>query len=123
MFNVDKFDDFRKNNGELATEQALKKIAGVLEEHATQIGRAARLSGDEFALLLPEKNKREAYRVADAIRKEVEGLRLGPTGASELTISGGVSENPIDGATAEEIKRKAKDSVDAAKNQGKNRIA
>jgi len=122
VFNVDEFDNFRKDNGELATEKALKKIAAVLEGHATQIGRAARLAGDEFALLLPEKNKREAYRIAEVIRKEVKNLELGLEGKAGLTISGGVSENPIDGATAEEIKKKAADSVDAAKRQGKNKV-
>ncbi|MBL7070671.1 MAG: diguanylate cyclase [Candidatus Omnitrophica bacterium] len=122
MFNVDGFDKFRSDNGELVTEKALKMIASVLEEHVTQIGRAARLSGDEFALLLPEKNKKEAYRIAEAVRKTVENIELGSGSGRRLTISGGVSENPIDGSSSESLKKKAADSVAAAKTQGKNKI-
>lgn len=122
VFNMDEFNKFREENGELATEKALTKIAIVLKEHVTQIGRAARLSGDEFALLLPEKTKKETYRIAEEVRKKVENLDLQLEKKANLTISGGVSENPIDGSSAEELMRKAADSVSMAKKQGKNRI-
>jgi diguanylate cyclase (GGDEF)-like protein len=122
VFNVDNFNRFREENGELATEKALRKIASVLQEYVTQIGRAARLSGDEFALLLPEKNKKEAYIIAEEIRKRVENLDLGLEKKTRLTISGGVSENPLDGSTAEGLIEKATKLVSMAKAQGKNRI-
>lgn len=122
VLNIDNFNKFREKNGELVTEKALKKIASVLMENVTQIGRAARLSGDEFALLLPEKNKKEAYRIAEEIRKNVENLDLELEEKACLTISGGVSENPLDGSTAEELIRKAADSASKAKSEGKNKI-
>ena len=123
VFNVDDFNKFREENGELATERTLKKIASALKENVTQIGRAARLSGNEFALLLPEKNKKDAYRIAEEVRKKVENLDLELKKKVSLTISGGVSENPLDGSTAEELMKKAANSVSIAKSQGKNRIA
>lgn len=123
VFNVDGFNKFREENGELATERALKKIASALKENVTQIGRAARLSGDEFALLLPEKNKKEAYKIAEEIRKKIENLDLELEKKTYLTISGGVSENPLDGSTADELMKKAISSVSVAKSQGKNKIA
>ncbi len=122
VFNIDDFDKFRTENGELATEKALKKIAAVLNKNATEIGRAARLSGDVFALLLPEKNKRETYKIAEDVRREVENMDLEGAKVKRLTISGGVSENPIDGMTAAELMRKAATGVSIAKTQGKNRI-
>jgi diguanylate cyclase (GGDEF)-like protein len=122
VFNVDDFNKFRQANGELATERTLKKIATVMKENVTQIGRAARLSGDSFALLLPEKNKKEAYRIAEEVRKKVEGLDLESEKRHHVTISGGVSENPLDGSTPQEIIEKASVSVSKAKSQGKNRV-
>ena len=122
VFNIDDFDKFRSENGELSTEKALKKIALAFNKNATEIGRAARLAGDTFALLLPEKNKKEAYRIAEEVRREIEGLELDGGRARRLTISGGVSENPIDGTTAAELMRKAATGVSIAKTQGKNRI-
>lgn len=122
IFNIDNFNRFREENGELATEKALKKIACVINENVSQIGRAARLAGDEFSLLLPEKNKRKAYIIAEEVRKRVENLDMELGKKANLTISGGVSENPIDGSTAEDLKKKAYGSLAIAKSQGKNRI-
>lgn len=122
VFNIDDFNKFRSENGELSTEKALKSIASVLYKNATEIGRAGRLSGDSFALLLPEKNKREAYKIAEGVRREVENIELEGNRVMRLTVSGGVSENPIDGTTAAELMRKAATGVSIAKTQGKNRI-
>ncbi|MDD5680601.1 MAG: diguanylate cyclase [Candidatus Omnitrophica bacterium] len=122
VFDIDNFDAFRSQNGELATEKALKRVASVLGKNATEIGRAARLSGDGFSLLLPEKNKKEAYKIAEDVRREVEGLELDGGPVKRLTISGGVSENPIDGTTAAELMQKAATGLSIAKTQGKNRI-
>lgn len=122
VFSVDDFDRFRSENGELATEKALKKIAYALSKNATEIGRAARLSGDGFALLLPEKNKKEAYKIAEDVRREIEVMDLGSGNSKRLTVSGGVGENPIDGMTAAELMRKAVAGASLAKSQGKNRV-
>jgi diguanylate cyclase (GGDEF)-like protein len=122
VLNVDDFRKFREIHGELAAEKALKRIAVVIGETIPQIGRAARLGGNEFALLLPEKNKKEAHLIAEEVRKKVERLDLGLDKKMHLTISGGVSENPIDGSTADELMKKANESVSMAKSQGKNKI-
>ncbi|MDP3790287.1 MAG: diguanylate cyclase [Candidatus Omnitrophota bacterium] len=122
VFNVDDFDKFRSENGELSSERALKKVASVLNKNATEIGRSARLSGDVFALLLPEKNKKEAYKIAEDVRREIDALDFNGGKLSRLTVSGGVSENPIDGTTAAELMQKAAASISIAKSQGKNRI-
>jgi len=121
-FDVDDFGKFREQNGELATEKTLIKVACVLKDNVTQIGRAARIAGNKFALLLPEKNKKEAYRIAEKVRKETENLDLELKSTAHITISGGVSENPLDGSTAKELMDKAESSLSTAKSQGKNRI-
>ncbi len=122
QFNVDDFDKFRKEHGELAIEKAIMKVASILKESVPQVGRAARLSGYEFALLLPEKNKKEAYRIAEEVRKKVESIDLQLEKETRLTVTGGVSENPLDGSTAEELMKKAANSISMGKSQGKNRI-
>lgn len=122
IFNVDNFNEFREGVGELMAEKALKKIASVLKDYVSQLGKAARLSGNEFALLLPEKNKKTSYKIAEEVRKKVENLALEPAKKITLTVSGGVSENPLDGSTVEDLIEKASQSVNIAKAQGKNRI-
>lgn len=122
MFSLDNFKNFRDTKGELASEEALRRIARILKDNTAPIGKAARMGGDEFAMLLPEKNKREAANIAEDVRKKIEVTNMLKDGKECLTISIGVSENPIDGATSEELIKKAMSAVEAAKALGKNRV-
>ena len=121
-FNIDNFKKFRDVHGELAAEEALKRMAKVFRDNLTPVGKAARVGGDDFAMLLPEKNKKEAAYIAEELRKKIETTNLLRQGQASLTVSCGVSENPIDGATAEELYKKAVDAVKEAKSLGKNRV-
>ncbi len=125
MLNIDDFKKFQKDNTELAGEAVLKKVAEILKENVEEIDKVARTIDDNFAIVLPEKNKGEAKEIAKKIRKRIEkfhfpGERTQPSG--RLTISGGVSANPIDGITSEDLINKAIVRLIKAKKEGKNRI-
>ncbi|MCX5679951.1 MAG: sensor domain-containing diguanylate cyclase [Candidatus Omnitrophica bacterium] len=122
VFNIDNFRKFRDTHGELAAEEALKRLAKIFRDNLTPVGKAARIGGDDFAMLLPEKNKKEAGDIAEGLRKKIEGANLLRQGQASLTVSCGVGENPIDGATAEELYKKATAAVKEAKSMGKNRV-
>lgn len=122
IINVDNFRKFRESRGELAGEEALKRIAKIVKDNTSPVGKAARTGGDEFAMLLPEKNKREASYIAEEVRKKVEAANVLKEGTANLTVSIGVSENPIDGATSDELFKKAMDAVEQAKTLGRNRV-
>jgi len=122
VFDIDNFKNFRDRYGELATEEVLKRMAKLLKDNIPPVGKAARTGGNEFAVLLPEKNKKEAAHIAEDIRKKIEATNLLREGKAPLTVSGGVSENPIDGTTAEELFKRATNAVKEAKSSGKNRI-
>ncbi|MDP2910950.1 MAG: hypothetical protein Q8N76_01250, partial [Candidatus Omnitrophota bacterium] len=59
----------------------------------------------------------QSANIAEEIRKKIE------TDLKKVTVSIGVSENPIDGSTAEELMAKAEKLAHNAKSLGKNRIA
>ena len=106
-------------------KRALKHIAEILNEHTSEVDKVARFEEDMFAVVLPEKNKRDAVKTAEELRRRIEAqdIRTERQGTIfKLTVSGGVSENPIDGSTYEELLKKATDSVKKAKSEGKNRI-
>jgi diguanylate cyclase (GGDEF)-like protein len=122
LLNVDGFRTFRDSMGELAAEEALKKLARIIRENTTPIGKAARVGGDEFAMLLPEKNKKEAAYIAEEVRKKVEASNLLKEGKGNVTVSIGVSENPIDGSTGDELFKRAMEALSEAKASGRNRV-
>jgi diguanylate cyclase (GGDEF)-like protein len=124
LVNIDNFKIYRDRQGELASESTLKKIARILEENGTEIDRVGRFGGDEFALILPEKNKKEATLIAEEVRRRIEESIFpgDKTSMVKLTVSAGVSENPIDGINAGELVDKATQSLKQAKVQGKNKV-
>ena len=125
-FIVVDIDNFKKYNhafGSLQAESAIKRIASIIRESVTEIDRVGRIGDDEFAVILPEKNKREAQEVAENIRGKVEfsySEYVDPI--RKITVSAGVSENPLDGITSEELIDKARELLEIAKNGGRNRV-
>ena len=105
--------------------ELLKQMAKEIEKQITDVDRAARFDRDLFALIVPEKNKKEATQLAEMFRRTIEQQYGGGKGfqGQKITVSAGVSENPIDGATAETLIQKAKEALSTAKSLGKNRVA
>jgi diguanylate cyclase (GGDEF)-like protein len=123
LLNVDNFAKFQQKFGSLQAESMLKRIAALIRDSVSEIDRVGRMGDDEFAVVLPEKSKRKAQDIAEEVRKKIAfsfGEEQDPD--KRLTVSGGVSENPLDGINAKELIAKAKASVNLAKIQGKNRI-
>ncbi len=125
LLNLDDFDQLQGTYGALAAEGVLHQLAGLLKGQVSDVDRVGRMGPDEFAVILPESNKREAIELAEAIRKVVEqhvftnGPNLLPC---SLHLCAAVSENPLDGATGEELSAKAASAMRAAKQQGKNKV-
>lgn len=125
LLNLDDFRQFREEAGGLAAEKGLRQVAQLLQGQVSEGDRVGRLGADEFGLVLPERNKREAVAVMENIRLQMERQRFGKgegKPASSLTFSVGVSENPLDGATGEALMDKATQALRQAKRSGKNRV-
>lgn len=123
IFNIDGFQAFRQSFGSLQAESTLKKISSLIRDSISDIDRAGRTADNEFSLILPERNKRQAYDIAEEIRKKIEFSFSEETDIKKrLTISGGVSENPLDGITTEELSAKARELLTLAKSKGKGQV-
>lgn len=121
MFDIDNFQGFRQAFGALGAEATLKKIAILIRDSIGEIDRAGRTGDDEFSVVIPEKNKRQAQEIAEEIRRKVEATFAQEAEPSRrMTVSAGVSENPIDGVDADSLIAKAKDLCALAKSRGKN---
>ncbi len=125
MVNIDDFKSYQQNNSELAGDNVLKKVADILKGSVEEIDKVARTKDDNFAIILPEKNRGEAKKVVEKMRKHIEefkfpGAKTQPLG--KLSISAGVSANPVDGITTEDLINKALTALIKAKKEGKNRV-
>lgn len=123
ILNIDDFMLYHQGRGELVAEETIKEIGKIVEANVTEVDRVGRLSGDEFAVVMPEKNKKQANSLAEVLRQRVEAF--GISGGDKyprkfVTVSGGVSENPLDGVTADQLIKKARASLGEAKAKGKN---
>jgi diguanylate cyclase (GGDEF)-like protein len=123
IFDIDNFKVYREKFGLINTEAAVKKIAVLFRECITEIDRVGRTGDDEFSLILPEKNKRQALEVAENIRKKIELVYGQEQDSSRrISFSAGVSENPLDGVKADQLIEKARELLSKAKAEGKNRV-
>lgn len=124
LIEIDDFKNYHEKNGTIAVEAVIRKIAKMLEEKVEQVDRVARFEDEEFAVICPEKNKMEALNIAENIRKEVENFNF-PHAETQpgkkITVSAGVSANPIDGITSDELIAKARLVLEQIKKEGKNK--
>ncbi len=124
LVGLDGFDRIQREYGLLAAEGCLKQAADLFLKAVGPVDKVARLQDAAFGLLFPERTKREALELAETLRRAVAAAFASGRDASAyaLTMSGGVSENPLDGAIAEELWQKAEAALSLAKRQGRNRI-
>ena len=115
-------DDIRLRNdrmGREAGDAALKTIGGILKECITEADLAVRLSGAEFALLLPETTAEEAKALAERVQRE---MRMVDWGMVPVTLSVGIVTNEHAKRGGRQLFCFADDAMYMAKTAGKNRI-
>lgn len=117
VIDIDRFGEFNETHGHGTSDRALKRIAAVLQSSKRRIDVAARISGEEFALIAPDTDEHGAYVLADRLRREVRE-EFSDTG---LTLSLGIASYPKHGGTAEELLTGADRAVFAAKALGRDR--
>jgi diguanylate cyclase (GGDEF)-like protein/putative nucleotidyltransferase with HDIG domain len=117
-------DHFKRVNdlfGHPAGDERLKKFARLLIAGKRRIDAAARMGGEEFALLLPETDEHGAYVIAERLRHTVRDA-FAPDQVA-LTVSFGVAAYPNHGATGDQLLRAADQALYVAKELGRDRTA
>jgi diguanylate cyclase (GGDEF)-like protein len=119
VLDLDHFKDVNDELGHRVADERLSVVAGVLERAKRRIDSVARISGQEFALLLPETDEHGAYVLADRLRRAVRDRFAG--GDLATTASLGVASFPKHGSSFEELFGAASQAVFAAKELGRDR--
>jgi diguanylate cyclase (GGDEF)-like protein len=129
----------------------LDKIHGINDQHGTKGGDLviiaaseeirsclrpgdipARLSGDEFAVLLPDTDKKNAAKIAERIRKNIESRQVEvpatPGAPPDQTVfiatrtSIGIAIAPTHAKSLEELEKTSDMALRKAKELGRNRV-
>jgi diguanylate cyclase len=114
-------DDFGHNFG----DQVLRAVGEILKACAPGEGMAARIGGEEFAILLPEAALPDAQTLAEKIRHTVAASRIRRHGAQEtlarVTLSLGVTLHRA-GESVREFLERADKAMYASKSGGRDRV-
>jgi diguanylate cyclase (GGDEF)-like protein len=94
-----------------------------VEAHIYGHGNAYRMSGDEYALLMPNADAELAMAFVSGLRKRIAALRFLGTDKT-ITLSVGLCVADRDCfLTDEELLQKAEKAMDFAKNKGRDCVA
>ncbi|HZI59438.1 MAG TPA: diguanylate cyclase [Pyrinomonadaceae bacterium] len=120
MIDIDNFKNLNDTFGHDAGDDAIRRISRVLREGTRGIDLAARIGGEEFAVLLVETSQAAGMEVAERLRVAIRDLQT-PSEA-RITASFGVAECPTDAQTASGILKAADVALYEAKRNGRDRV-
>lgn len=117
-------DHLKKINdafGHSAGDTVIRHVAGVLTEYSRDNDTAARIGGEEFALLLAGADAARARAAAERLRHGVGAHAL--EGIGTATISLGVAACPEHATTERDLYATCDALLYRAKREGRNRVA
>lgn len=121
------FDNLKQindNYGHPVGDEVIKKIGDILRETSRESDVLARYGGDEFVIVLPQTNSKNAYNMAERIRKRIEAhcFRINEQ-SIYATISAGVTTAPdLEINSSDDLLEAADRALYEAKRSGKNRV-
>ncbi|MFD1953840.1 diguanylate cyclase [Paenibacillus thailandensis] len=119
LIDMDRFKSVNDTYGHRMGDEVIKFLASVLVDMKGKDDLCCRYGGEEFVLLLPLADTRQAFAKAERIRMRMESENS-PTGMP-VTLSLGVSSYPCQASKAEELFHQADEALYQAKRHGRNR--
>jgi diguanylate cyclase (GGDEF)-like protein len=116
FLDVDDFKDINDRIGHVEADYTLSAIGRALASQLRGSDLVCRWGGDEFIILLPETERREAGVLAERLRAAVADCEK----CAGATISLGVACYPVDGKDYDGLVANADRALYASKDRGKN---
>lgn len=123
VIDVDDFRQYNNRYGHLAGDVVLLAVARTLRASVRKGDIVGRWGGEEFALILPGADAREALAVTERVRRLISELvvELGGSCQERVTISGGVAACHKHAISVRELVQRADQAMYNAKKQ-KNKV-
>ncbi len=122
LLDLDRFKDINDTSGHRAGDEALKLVAKTLNRVTRFTDFVARLSGDEFAVIMPESDDAGAITLSKKILAELSAIHLNYESVRHtISASIGIVNFPLQDATTNELMGFADLAMYRAKDNGKGR--
>lgn len=118
---VDHLKRINDTHGHSAGDVAIRHVAQALAGMTRDNDTAARLGGEEFALLLAGADTERALAAAERLRQQVCSEAL--EGIGQITISLGVASCPAHARSERELYAASDMALYTAKREGRNRVS
>lgn len=120
---IDNFKVYNDTLGHQAGDKILKDLAQLLRNQSRKMDHVCRYGGEEFTIILPQTEQKEAYMIAERLRVDIQKYpflneEIFPN--KTLTVSVGIATFPENGLLPAELITSSDKSLYKAKNQGKN---
>lgn len=115
MIDVDNFKKYNDTHGHPAGDILLKQLATILQKHCAITETPCRYGGEEFVIIIPQREQQDAQLFVEELRKKVQEQL--PT-----TISIGIITCANSSLSYGSMLSNADQALYKAKNTGKNRV-
>jgi len=119
VMDVDKFKFVNDTFGHQAGDDVLRQVAKVISSSVRPGDICCRYGGEEFVVLLAKATAKEAFQVAERVRKAVE--RGDVASVTPITVSQGIAHFPSHADSADPLFHLADQALYHAKETGRNR--
>ncbi len=121
MLNVDKFSLIKDTLGEDVANCVLQKVAEIVKENTRRVDPVCRYGPDEFTVLFPETNLRDAFFATERVRQLLELSNTNHQLCTiNVTVSCGVSSFTNDTIDKDDFISQTKAALAKAKADGRN---
>jgi len=124
LFDLDHFKRVNDTHGHDAGDRILQAVASASNDVKRLTDVAARVGGEEFALLLPETGMDGALRMAKRLRQAVENIRMQNQRDKGISVTASIGVANIHQLSSDldNVLKQADEALYKAKNLGRNRV-
>lgn len=124
MLDLDEFKRINDTYGHQTGDCVLRKVGEVCLETLREVDIAGRIGGEEFAILLPESDAKQAIEVAERLRQDLENSLVTLEQGREInfTASIGVTTLTTADTSVDKLLSLADKALYEAKRTGRNKV-
>jgi two-component system cell cycle response regulator len=124
ILDIDHFKSVNDNYGHDVGDTVLKEFAARLKRNIRGVDLACRFGGEEFVVLMPDTDYRQAEAIAERVRQSISerSFDIGAQRQLSVTVSAGVTLNEARSDTPESLIKRADVALYRAKREGRNRV-